>query len=117
MFKKEEKLRNNREFRRVYDSGKSFANKYLVLFFIENDLTYNRVGFVTTKKLGNSVVRNKYRRRLKEAYKKNQSEIKTGYDIILLFRAGAKDIDYWKVESALRHIFKISKLKEKRNPQ
>jgi ribonuclease P protein component len=110
MKKKEETLRNSREFRVVYDGGKSFANKYLVLFFKENGLTYNRVGFVTTKKLGNSVVRNKFKRRLKEAYRAQKTKFKTGYDIVLLSRAGASDIDYRQVDSALRHIMKISNL-------
>lgn len=110
MSRKEERLRNSREFRAVYDGGKSFANKYLVLFFIENKLTYNRMGFVATKKLGNSVVRNKFRRRLKEAYRHNEPRFKQGYDIILLSRAGAKDVNYKQIESALKHIMKISKL-------
>lgn len=110
MRNKEETLRNSREFRVVYDGGKSFANKYLVLFFRENGLTYNRVGFVTTKKLGNSVARNKFKRRLKEAYRKHKCRFEKGYDIILLSRAGASDIDYRQVESALKHIMKISNL-------
>lgn len=110
MKKKEETIRNSREFRAVYDGGKSFANKYLVLFFKENGLTYNRVGFVTTKKLGNSVVRNKFKRRLKEAYRAQKSKFKTGYDIILLSRAGASEIEYKQIESAVKHIMKISSL-------
>lgn len=110
MKNKEETLRNSREFRVVYDGGKSFANKYLVLFFKENSLTYNRVGFVTTKKLGNSVARNKFKRRLKEAYRKHKDRVKKGYDIILLSRAGAGEIDYRQIESALKHIMKISSL-------
>ena len=107
---KDERLRNSREFRYVYDNGKSFANKYLVMFFIENNLDFNRVGFATTKKLGNSVVRNKFKRRMRESYRLNKDKFKQGYDIIFLSRAGAKDIDYNAIESAILHLGRISKL-------
>lgn len=105
-------LRGKKRFREVYDNGKSFANKYLIIFFLKNNYNYNRIGFVTTKKLGNSVLRNKCRRRLKNAFRKNVSNTKLGYDIILLFRANAFETDYDQVESALLHILKISKLRK-----
>lgn len=105
-------LRGKKRFREVYDNGKSFANKYLIMFFLKNDYDYNRVGFVTTKKLGNSVLRNKCRRRLKEAFRKNSINIKLGYDIIFLFRTSAFETSYNQVESALLHILKISKLRK-----
>lgn len=107
---KEQRLRSNREFRNVYDKGKSFANKYIVMFFIKNDLEFNRVGFAITKKLGNSVVRSTFKRRMKESYRLNQHKFNQGYDIIFLSRPSAKDIDYKAVESAILHLGKISKL-------
>lgn len=103
-------LRKNNEFRHVYDKGKSYANKYLVMFFIKNDLDYNRIGFATTKKLGNSVVRSKLKRRMKESYRLNGTKFKQGYDIVFLSRANAKDTSYREVESAILHLGKISKL-------
>ncbi|AFS79923.1 ribonuclease P protein component RnpA [Gottschalkia acidurici 9a] len=107
---KDQTLRNNKEFRYVYDKGKSFANKYIVMFFIKNELGFNRVGFSTTKKLGNSVVRNKFKRRMKESYRLNKDKFKQGYDIVFLSRPSAKDIDYKSIESAILHLGKISKL-------
>ena len=107
---KEQTLRKNSEFRHVYDKGKSFANKYIVMFFIKNNLDFNRVGFATTKKLGNSVVRSKFKRRMKESYKLNMTKFTQGYDIVFLSRANAKDISYREVESAILHLGKISKL-------
>lgn len=103
-------LRKNTEFRHVYDKGKSYANKYIVMFFIENGLDFNRVGFATTKKVGNSVVRSKIKRRMKESYRLNSTKFKQGYDIIFLSRASAKDTTYREVESAILHLGKISKL-------
>lgn len=107
---KEQTLRKNSEFRHVYDKGKSFANKYIVMFFIKNNLSFNRVGFATTKKLGNSVVRSKFKRRMKESFRLNDTKFTQGYDIVFLSRANAKDISYREVESAILHLGKISKL-------
>lgn len=108
-----QKLRNSREFRKVYDTGKSYANKYLVMFFLNNDKNTNIVGFATTKKLGNSVVRNKVRRRMKEAYRLNSNKIKEGYDIVFLSRVKAKEVTFKEIESALLHLAKISGLLKK----
>lgn len=106
-------LKSSRDFQKVYDKGKSFANRYLVIFFLNNELNHNRVGFVTTKKLGNAVKRNKYKRRLKEAYRNTQNDILKGYDIIILFRKKIPEIDYSDIKSALNHIVSIAKLKGK----
>ncbi|RKD31372.1 ribonuclease P protein component [Thermohalobacter berrensis] len=111
--KKKRKLRNSREFRRVYDKGKSYANKNLVIFFIRNNLEYNRIGFSVTKKLGKSVVRNRVKRLIKEAYRLNSCKIKKGYDIIFLSRIRAKNASYSEIEKAMLHLLKISGLLEK----
>lgn len=108
---KKYKLRNNKDFRKVYDNGKSKANRYLVIFYINNGYDYNRIGFSTTKKLGNSVTRNRVKRLIKESYRLNSHNIKKGYDIIILSRVKAKEADFKKIESALLHLFKISGLK------
>lgn len=108
-----QRLKSNREFRNVYDTGKSFANKYLVVFFVKNNLDNNRVGVATTKKIGNSVVRNKIRRRIKESYRLNINKVKQGYDIVFLSRVNAKNANYKEIESALLHLVKISGLLKK----
>src|SRR5690606_8879053 len=87
-------LKRYREFRKTYDKGKSFANKYLIIFFVKNRLDNNRVGIAVTKKLGNSVIRNKIRRRIREAYRLNSYKVKQGYDIVFLSRVGAKEVGY-----------------------
>lgn len=107
---KKYRLRKNSDFRLVYDKGKSFANKYIIMFFLKNGLEFNRVGFATTKKLGNSVVRSKFKRRMKESFRLNTTKFKQGYDIVFLARANASDISYKEVESAILHLGKISKL-------
>ncbi len=105
---KKYKVRSNREYRKIYDHGTSKANKLLVLFIKENGLGYNRVGFTVTKKVGKAVVRNRVRRLMKEAYRQHELKNPTGYDLIFLSRVNCKDATYKEVNSAVRHILKIS---------
>ncbi|WP_130805446.1 ribonuclease P protein component [Senegalia massiliensis] len=105
-----ESLKNNREFRRVYDKGKSLSNKYLVIFFIKNGLEYNRVGFSVTKKIGNAVIRNRVKRLIKEAFRLNSEGINQGYDIIFLSRIRCNQATYVDVEKSILNLLKRSKL-------
>ncbi len=108
------RLKGNKDFRKTYDKGKSFANKYLVIFFVKNGLDNNRIGIAVTKKLGNSVVRNKVRRRVREAYRLNNYKVKQGYDIVFLSRVGAKEVGYKELESAVLHLLRLAGLVDKR---
>ena len=73
-------LRNNKEFQMVYNEGNSKANRYLVLYYSKNDLEYNRLGISVSKKVGNSVVRHRTTRLIRESYRLNQDNLKTGYE-------------------------------------
>ena len=52
-----ESLKKNKDFQIVYRQGKSYANKYLVMYILKNELGRNRLGISVSKKVGNSVVR------------------------------------------------------------
>lgn len=104
------RLRNNMEFKKVYNGGKNYWNRNLVLYVRKNNLENSRVGYSITKKIGNSVVRNKVRRRMKEIYRLNFNNIKSGYDIILIPKKNIVDISYRELESAMLHILKLSKV-------
>lgn len=109
---KKYKIRNSREFRVVYDKGNSKANRLLVLFYINNGKDYNRVGFSVTKKLGNSVVRNKVKRLIKEGFRANSENIKSGYDLVFLSRIKANEASYEEMDSAVSHLIRICGLKK-----
>ena len=103
-------LKNSREFGSFYNSKDSFANKYLFMFLRANSLEYNRLGISVSKKVGNSVVRHRVTRLIREAYRLNKDCICSGYDIVFVARVTAKDKGYHEIESAMMHLFRLKKL-------
>ena len=83
---KQNVLRNKKDFSTIYNRGKSFGGKYIVLFVRRNNLSYNRLGFLASKKVGNSVIRNRARRLMKESYRVLEPKVGTGYDLIFIAR-------------------------------
>ena len=108
------RLRSNMEFQKVYKNGKNYWNRNLILFVKKNGLAYTRVGYSITKKIGNSVVRNKIRRQLKEVYRLNFYRIEEGYDLIFIPKKNIVDISFKEIESAMIHIMSISKVIKKK---
>lgn len=106
------RLRSNMEFKKVYSGGKNYWNRNLVLYVKKNDIGNTRVGYSITKKIGNAVVRNKIRRRMKEIYRLNFSNIKNNYDLIFIPKKNTVDISYKELESAMLHILKLANMLE-----
>lgn len=105
------KIKKNEEFRQVYTKGKSMANKLLIIYINKNNLNDVRVGFTVSKKVGNSVVRSRVKRLMKESFRLNIDKIKKGYDIIFVARTTASNSTYKEIESAMLHLLKKMKLK------
>lgn len=99
-----ESLKKNRDFQKLYDQGKSYANRYLVMFVLENNTKKNRIGISVSKKVGNSVIRHRIKRLIKESYRLHEDMFNSGLDIVVLARSSARDADYRKIESALLHV-------------
>ena len=79
-------LKENHEFRRLYQKGASAVGGGMVVYCRKNRLGRNRLGLTASTKLGHAVVRNRARRRLREVYRLNTPAMKQGYDIILVAR-------------------------------
>ena len=95
-------LRKQREFSRVYKQGKSRGSKFAVILYRRNGLKFTRTAFVSSKKVGNSVERNRSRRLMRAAYKAIEPDIKSGYDIIFVARAAINGCKEPEVERQLR---------------
>lgn len=106
--KKSKGIRKDKEFRYVYQRGKSFANKYLVIYIMKNKSKENRFGISVSKKIGKAIVRNKVKRRIREAYRLNIDEYLNGesYDIIFIARNPSKDCSYKDIEKSVINLVK-----------
>lgn len=113
LFKKVEKnskiisLKNNIEFQQVYKNGKRYANKYLIMYILENNQSVNRIGFSISKKVGNSVVRHRLARLLRESYRLHKEVFSSGLDIVIVVKQSASLCRYKDIESALLHLAKL----------
>ncbi len=102
-----ESLKKNDEFQRVYRNGKSYANKYLVMYILRKDAQRNRIGISVSKKVGNSVVRHRITRLIRESYRLNEKEFVGGLDMVVVARPGAKERNFFEIESALLHLGRL----------
>ena len=91
-------LKKNRDFQNVYKKGTSFANSYLVMYILENGLQENRIGISVSKKVGNSVVRHRITRLIRESYRLNEQKFVGGLDIVVIARPGAKERSFFEIE-------------------
>lgn len=102
-----ESLKKNKDFQLTYKKGKSYANRYLVMYVRKNGTSSNRLGLSVSKKVGNSVVRHRVTRLLRESYRLQEDYFRRGYDLIIIARVGAKDKSYHEIESAMIHLGKL----------
>lgn len=105
-----ESLKKTHEFRHVYQTGISYANKYLVMYVIQNETNRNRLGISVSKKVGNSVIRHRITRLIRESYRLNEDKLLSGYDIIVVARMAAKDKNLKEIQSAFLHLGKLHKI-------
>lgn len=105
-----ESLKKYHQFQFVYKNGKSYANKYLVMYIKENGLGKNRIGISVSKKVGNSVVRHRVTRLIRESYRLHENIFNSGLDMVIVAREGAANLGYNEIESALLHLGKLHQI-------
>ena len=91
---KRSRLRSQRMFQEVYLHGRSWANRYLVLYVFPVIGPERKAGFAAGKKLGNAVTRNRLKRLMRESYRKHQACLADGFYFLLVARkpaVGAKE--------------------------
>ena len=98
-------LKNTEQFQTVYREGKSLANRYLVMYLYENHTDGNRVGISVSKKVGNSVRRNRARRLMRESYRLMKDRLPIGYDIIIIARNTITGRTFFEVDKSIKRAF------------
>ena len=97
--RREQSLTKRKDFATVYREGRAFSSRLLVVRPKANDLGRNRYGFVASRAVGKAVVRNKVRRRLKEAVR--SLCLDKGWDIVIIARRAAAAADYHELRASL----------------
>ena len=101
---------SNSEFQAIYKSGKSYANKYLVMYVSDNPEGKSKLGISVSKKVGNSVVRHRLARLIRESYRLNREMFNSGLNIVVIARATAKGRNFAEIESAFLHLTRVHKI-------
>lgn len=102
------RLTGSRRFSQIHREGSSAANRFLVIRFLANGLDDSRFGFMISKRIGNAVVRNKVKRRLREAVR--QRRIKAGWDAVFIARRGSAKATYQELSLAADNLLRRSHL-------
>lgn len=103
-------LKKNKDFQNVYSKGRSYANRLLVMYVLDNHTENNRLGISVSKKVGNSVIRHHITRLIRESYRLQEDMFNSGLDIVVIARATARNADYHQIESALMHLGGLHKI-------
>lgn len=111
------RLKKNWQFKKVYNDGKYSADKFVVTYYNKNESSDNVIGFSVSKKVGNSVVRNKTKRRMREAYRFLSEDMKKGYDIVFTARAAAAGESYIDILNSMTRSLERAKLLGKKSSE
>jgi len=99
------KLSKTSEFKKVFSEGRRIEGKNLIIFILKNDYNFNRPGIIVKKETGKAVVRNKIKRRLKEASRLLNKKLLPGYDIIVLAKNHIREANYFEICYDLESLF------------
>ena len=104
-FPKEVRLRKSAEFERVYNGSVYAADSVLVIQCIRNDLDHCRLGLSVSRKVGNAVVRNRWKRLIREAFRLTQESLLTPVDLVVRPRKGAV-AEFHEIQKSLNRLYK-----------
>ena len=102
------RIKKTADFNRAYRRGRYYADKVMVIYILPNKGNNNRIGYSVSKKMGNSVRRNRIKRLMRENYARLDPDIKTGYDIVIAARKMSAQADYYMMGHSMGKLLKRS---------
>ena len=110
--KKTVSLKRNEDFQYVFKRGKTKGSGILVAFVVPNDMGLNRLGVTVSKKMGKAVMRNRLRRRIKEAFRAFEESLTAGHDIVILPKPELAKASFAELQKTLKYLMKKQGLLE-----
>lgn len=87
-------LNHDGQFQKLYKKGKNFVTPSLIIYAKRNGLSVTRLGITASRKIGKAVIRNRAKRRIRELFRTNLDNLKTGYDIVIVARGKTSRVPY-----------------------
>lgn len=103
-------LKKNKEFAFAYRRGKAVSSELLTLIFVRRGEGFTRTGFSVGKKIGKAVVRNKVKRRLREAYSRVIPAVKPGYSLVFVAKGPAALAAYRDMDKTMNLLLRRAEL-------
>jgi len=104
-FPKTLRLLRRNEFRRVYQEGCRRSARLCTVFFRSNGLSESRIGLTVPAAVGNAVLRNRLKRRVREVFRQNRSSIPAGWDVVVNPRRDVARAPFAVLERELMRLF------------
>ncbi|HSI68112.1 MAG TPA: ribonuclease P protein component [Planococcus sp. (in: firmicutes)] len=106
---KQQRIKKNKEFQRVFKKGKSFANRQFIVYLLKSDQPEFRLGLSVSKKVGNAVVRNRVKRYIRQTFLEIKEDLLPNADYVIIARPQAADLDFHESRKSLEHVLKIAR--------
>jgi ribonuclease P protein component len=104
-FPKTLRLLRRNDYRRVYQEGRRRSAPLCTVFFLSNGLAESRLGLTVPSAVGNAVLRNRVKRRVREVFRLNRSSIPRGWDIVVNPRRDVARVPFTTLERELMRLF------------
>ena len=109
------RVKKEKDFNAIFKEGESVANRRFVIYRLANSQEHFRVGLSVSKKLGNAVMRNQIKRRIRHILIDHRNELVDNIDFIVIARKGVENLDYAELEKNLLHVLILAKIYQEGN--
>ena len=109
------RVKKEKDFNAIFKEGESVANRRFVIYRLANSQEHFRVGLSVSKKLGNPVMRNQIKRRIRHILIDHRNELVDNIDFIVIARKGVENLDYAELEKNLLHVLRLAKIYQEGN--
>lgn len=109
--RKHEIVKDNNKFNNIIQTGKYVKNNYFVIYIKKSEIEKPHFGIAVGKKMGNAVIRNKYKRQIRFILDKNKKSFQNYNDYIIMIKRTCNDIDFNKLQDQLVNLIE-SKVKQ-----